>query len=129
MPALLLAALMAAPLIGCAFVPAGHAQSSYCLSDSVNGKLLASMRSALRTPSVPAAIQVKSDSAYVSHSDSLCTVAVHAYNASAGGPEGALYVVVIPGVSYAVMSASPDGKLVTITWFTPAWTDPVAMEP
>jgi hypothetical protein len=114
----------------CAFATAAPAQGSPCLSDSaVNSELVSSVRAMLKSSVSDPAMKGKADSAYVTRPDSVCAVAVAAYHAIPGGTRTALYVVVVPGLNYIVMPETPDGKLITLTWFSDTWSDPLAMEP
>lgn len=116
--------------LGCALAPMAQAQASHCLSDvNVRTKLIASVRSALRSPSVPVKVAAKADSVTWISSDSLCAVAVSAFNAHAADSVSAVYVVEVPGDSYVVMPESTDGKLLEYTWYTINWSDPVVMTP
>lgn len=116
--------------LGCALAPMAQAQASHCLSDiNVRTKLMASVRSALRSPSVPEKIAAKADSLIWLSSDSLCAVAVSAFNANAVDSVSAVYVIEVPGDSYVVMPESTDGKLLEYTWYTINWSDPVVMTP
>lgn len=125
-----LAMLVAASSLGIVSVGSAWAQSSSCLSDlRVNAELLGYVRSVMKSAALDSAARLKVDSAFISQSDSLCAVAVRAYNAISGGTRTALYVVVVPGLTYAAMPATPDDKLVTLAWFSRRWTDPIAMEP
>lgn len=70
--------------LACGLAPMAHAQASHCLSDvNVCTELIASVRSALRSPGVPAAVAAKADSVTWISSDSVCAVAVNAFNPNA----------------------------------------------
>lgn len=129
LPVILLGTFATTIATSCRFAPLTTAQTAPCLSDSVDAKLLAAVRSALRAPSVPADIQLKADSAYVTTDGATCAVADSAYNSTVSVPVSSVYVVVVPGAFYVVMPATPDGELWTLTWFKPDWGDPVLMQP